>query len=99
MWLMLQRKVLSDYVVATGVNASVRDMVKIDFDCVGLNYKDYLVIDPVLYRPAEVDTLLGDPAKANRELGWYAKTSLQQLVEMMVEADLKRTSKKDENKI
>jgi len=65
-------------------------MCKIAFEYVGLNYEDYVVIDPKFYRPAEVDILLGNPAKAKRILGWEAKVSLNQLVEMMVDADLAR---------
>lgn len=65
-------------------------MCRIAFAHVGLNYEDYVVIDPKFYRPAEVDLLLGDPTKANRELGWQPQTSLEELIAMMVEADLKR---------
>lgn len=68
-------------------------MCKIAFDYVGLNYQDYLVIDPDLYRPAEVDVLLGNPEKAKRDLGWTPKTKLEQLIHMMVEADLQRIAK------
>ena len=90
MWLMLQQDKPEDYVVATGKTTTVRDMVKIAFDFVGLNYQDYLVIDPKFFRPAEVDLLLGDPSKARRQLGWEARTSLEDLIAMMVESDLKR---------
>ena len=90
MWLMLQQNQPDDYVVATGRTTTVRDMCKIAFAYVGLNYEDFLVIDPVLYRPTEVDTFLGNPAKAGRVLGWQAKTSLNALLEMMVDADLVR---------
>lgn len=90
MHLMLQQPVPDTYVVATGKTTTVRDMCKIAFDHVGLNYEDYVVIDPKFYRPAEVDLLLGDPAKANKVLGWKAETSLEELICMMVDADLKR---------
>lgn len=93
MWLMLQQGRPDDYVVATGMTTTVRDMCKLAFDLVNLNYEDYVVIDPTLFRPAEVDVLLGDPTKARRQLGWKPKTSLPQLIEMMVEADLRRADK------
>ncbi|WP_018759820.1 GDP-mannose 4,6-dehydratase [Paenibacillus terrigena] len=94
MWKMLQQSEADDYVVATGKTTTVRDMCSIAFNAVGLNYEDYIVIDPKLYRPAEVDLLLGNPAKAKGKLGWEAETSLQQLIEMMVEADLARVKSK-----
>lgn len=90
MWLMLQQAAPDDYVVATGRTTTVRDMCKISFEYVGLNYEDYLVIDPKFYRPAEVEILLGNPAKAKEHLGWEAKTSLNELMQMMVDADLRR---------
>lgn len=90
MWLMLQQPEADDYVIATGRAATVREMCDIAFRHVGLNYQDYVVIDPKLYRPAEVDRLLGDPRKAKDKLGWEAKTSLEELITMMVEADLER---------
>ncbi|OPA80198.1 GDP-mannose 4,6-dehydratase [Paenibacillus selenitireducens] len=90
MWKMLQQSEADDYVIATGQTTTVRDMCNIAFNAVGLNYEDYIVIDPKLYRPAEVDLLLGNPAKAKQKLGWEAETSLQTLIEMMVEADLDR---------
>lgn len=93
MWLMLQQEKPDDYVVATGRTSSVRDMCEIAFRHAGLRLEDHLVIDPAFFRPAEVDVLLGDPAKAERQLGWSAKTSLQDLISMMVEADLRRVSK------
>jgi GDPmannose 4,6-dehydratase len=94
MWLMLQQPQADDYVVATGVTTTVRDMCRIAFECLGLNYEDHVVIDPAFYRPAEVDILLGDAAKAKRVLGWTAKTSLKELITMMVEADMRRLSGK-----
>lgn len=92
MWLMLQQDTPDDYVIATGLTTTVRDMVQIAFTHVGLNYEDYLVIDPAFFRPAEVDVLLGDPAKAKAKMGWEAKTSLHELITMMVEADLRRVA-------
>ena len=90
MYLMLQQEKPDTYVVATGKTTTVRDMCKIAFEHVGLDYEKYVVIDPKFYRPAEVDLLLGNPAKAKEKLGWEAKTDLKALMEMMVDADLKR---------
>ena len=90
MYLMLQQEEPDTFVVATGKTTTVRDMCRIAFDYVGLDYEKYVVIDPKFYRPAEVDLLLGNPAKAKERLGWEAKTDLKALVEMMVQADLKR---------
>ncbi len=90
MWLMLQQPEPDDYVVATGVNTSVREMCRIAFEHVGLGYQDYVKADPRFLRPAEVDVLLGNPAKAERKLGWRPKTPLKELIGMMVEADLHR---------
>src|SRR6218665_264687 len=83
MWLMLQQDKPDDYVVATGVTTTVRDMCQLAFAHVGLNYEDHVVIDPQFFRPAEVDILLGNPAKAERQLGWKPRTSLSSLIEMM----------------
>lgn len=93
MWLMLQQENADDYVIATGETTTVRDMCKIAFEYVGLKYEEYVVIDPKFYRPAEVEVLLGNPAKAQEELSWKATTSLKQLIQMMVEVDLKRVKK------
>ena len=93
MWLMLQQTQPDDYVIATGRNATVRDMCEIAFRHVGLDYRDYVVIDPSLFRPAEVDLVLGTPAKAKAKLGWEAKTDLETLIRMMVDADLARVAK------
>ncbi len=90
MWTMLQQEVPDDYVIATGRTVTVRDMCAIAFSHVGLNYEDHVKIDPKFFRPAEVDLLLGNPAKAKAKLGWEAKTSLEELIVMMVEADLRR---------
>lgn len=90
MWRMLQQDRADDYVIATGQTTTVRKMCQIAFDAVGLNYENYVVIDPAFFRPAEVDILLGDPGKAKGQLGWQANTSLEELIHMMVEADLVR---------
>ena len=90
MWRMLQQNKGDDYVVATGLTTTVREMCRIAFAHVGLSYKDHVVIDPQFFRPAEVDVLLGNPAKAQRQLGWTAATSLEQLITMMVDADMRR---------
>ena len=90
MHMMLQQDEPDTYVVATGRTTTVRDMCKIAFEHVDLDYEKYVVIDPKFYRPAEVDLLLGDPKKAQEKLGWTAKTSLEELIHMMVDADMKR---------
>lgn len=90
MWLMLQQPHADDYVVATGTTTTVRDMCRIAFGHAGLSMDEHLVIDPAFFRPAEVDVLLGNPAKAKAKLGWSPKTSLEQLITMMVDADLRR---------
>lgn len=90
MWLMLQQDVPDDYVIATGRTVTVRDMCKIAFEHVGLDMDAHLVIDPDLFRPAEVDTLLGNPAKAKAKLGWDATIGLEEMIREMVDADLKR---------
>ncbi|OYU87879.1 MAG: GDP-mannose 4,6-dehydratase [Bradyrhizobiaceae bacterium PARB1] len=90
MWMMLQQDIADDYVIATGRTTTVRDMCHIAFDYVGLNVDDHLVIDPALFRPAEVDLLLGNPAKAHAKLGWKPDISLEEMIREMVEADLKR---------
>ncbi|HPT16432.1 MAG TPA: GDP-mannose 4,6-dehydratase [Kiritimatiellia bacterium] len=90
MWMMLQQARADDYVVATGRTHSVRDFLRIAFSHVGLNYEDYVVIDPEFIRPAEVELLLGNPAKAQAQLGWQPQVSFEQLVTMMVDADMDR---------
>lgn len=92
MWAMLQQDTPDDFVVATGRTTTVRDMCRIAFEYVGLNYEDHVVVDPRFYRPAEVEILLGNPAKAKAKLGWEAKTSLDTLMKMMVDADLERVT-------
>jgi len=90
MWLMLQQPKADDYVVATGVTTTVREMCRIAFEHVGLDMDQYVIVDPALYRPAEVDILLGRPDKARTILGWAAETSLRDMIVEMVEADLVR---------
>jgi GDPmannose 4,6-dehydratase len=92
MWLMLQQDRADDYVVATGRTTTVRQMCQIAFDHAKLNIEDHLVIDQNLFRPAEVDVLLGNPAKAKAKLGWQSTTSLEDMIVEMVEADLNRLS-------
>lgn len=93
MWLMLQQDTPDDYVVATGLTTTVRDMCRIAFNHVGLKHEDHVVIDPKFYRPAEVEVLLGNPAKAKAKLGWVAQTNLETLITMMVDADMVRVGK------
>jgi GDPmannose 4,6-dehydratase len=88
MWLMLQQDGPDDYVIATGETHSVRELCELAFSHVGLDYEDHVVIDERFFRPAEVDLLVGDPAKAREELGWKPRTSFAELVRMMVDADL-----------
>ena len=90
MWMMLQQDAADDYVVATGVTTSVRDMCEIAFGHVGLDMDAHVIIDPALYRPAEVDVLLGNPAKAKAKLGWEPAIDLKTMIVEMVEADLER---------
>jgi GDPmannose 4,6-dehydratase len=93
MWLMLQQETGDDYVVATGRSATVREMCRIAFGRLGLDYEDHVVIDPKLLRPAEVEALLGNPAKAREKLGWRATTTLEELLAMMVDADMDRVAR------
>ena len=90
MWLMLQQEKADDYVVATGRTVTVRDMCRIAFAHVGMDYQDFVKVDPAFMRPAEVDVLLGDASKAREKLGWSAETSLEDMIKEMVEADLAR---------
>jgi GDPmannose 4,6-dehydratase len=92
MWLMLQQARPQDYVIATGVSHSVRELVEIAFSRAGLDWQKYVRTDPALIRPAEVDHLLGDSSRARGELGWKPQVNFQQLVEMMVDADIERLS-------
>jgi GDPmannose 4,6-dehydratase len=88
MWLMLQRDQPGDYVVATGETHSVRELCRIAFDHVGLNWEDHVVVEDQFFRPAEVDLLIGDPTKARDQLGWKPEVGFQELIRMMVDADL-----------
>ncbi|HEU4763059.1 MAG TPA: GDP-mannose 4,6-dehydratase [Gemmatimonadales bacterium] len=94
MWRMLQQPEPRDYVIGTGEQHTVRELVEIAFDRVGLDWKKYVVQDPKFMRPAEVETLLADPARARAELGWEPKTSFRDLITMMVDADLARLGRK-----
>ena len=90
MWLMLQQKEPKDYVIGTGEQHTVQELVELAFQHAGLDWKKHVVQDPHFVRPAEVETLLADPTLAKRELGWTPKVSFEQLVRMMVDADLAR---------
>jgi len=94
MWMMLQQETADDYVVATGQTWTVKHMVDIAFKHAGLSVEDHLIIDQALFRPAEVDILLGDPAKAERKLGWTPTISLEDMICEMVDADLARLTQK-----
>ncbi|MBC7256638.1 MAG: GDP-mannose 4,6-dehydratase, partial [Chloroflexi bacterium] len=89
MWLMLQQDHPEDYVVATGVQHSVRDLLECAFGYLGLDYRDYVVIDPRFLRPADVFELVGDASKARRQLGWKPEVTFEELIQMMVEHDLR----------
>jgi GDPmannose 4,6-dehydratase len=88
MWLMLQQEEPGDYVVATGETHSVKEFCEEAFGCVGLDWKDFVKVDPRYFRPAEVDLLLNDPSRAKARLGWEPKVTFKELVRLMVEADL-----------
>ena len=92
MWLMLQQETPDDYVVATGRTTTVREMCRIAFEHAGLDMTKHLVVDPALFRPSEVDVLLGDPSKARQVLNWVAEISLERLIQEMVDVDLSRLS-------
>ncbi len=94
MWLMLQQKQSDDYVVATGVGATVRDFAQAAFEHVGLNYKDYVEVDKRYVRPTEVDALVSDPSKSEKILGWKAKTHWKALAKLMVDADIEKIKSK-----
>ncbi|MED3552017.1 GDP-mannose 4,6-dehydratase [Cytobacillus praedii] len=93
MWLMLQQEEPDDFVIATGETHTVKELVEVAFEHVGLNWQDYVVQDPRFMRPAEVDILLGDPTKAKKKLNWKPQVSFQELVSLMVEFDLKKYKK------
>jgi GDPmannose 4,6-dehydratase len=92
MWLMLQQERPDDYVIATGETHTVQELVEVAFDCAGLDWKKYVVQDPALVRPAEVDLLIGDASKAREKLGWRPRVGFRELVRRMVEADLERVA-------
>ena len=85
---MLQQDKPGDYVVATGIGATVRDFAQVAFEHAGLNYKDHVEVDKRYIRPTEVDALIGDPSKAEKALGWKATTHWKELAELMVDADI-----------
>jgi GDPmannose 4,6-dehydratase len=88
MWMMLQQDKADDYVIATGVSHSVKNLVEAAFGHAGLDWQKYVRTDPALIRPAEVDHLIGDASKAKKALGWNPSISFEQLVAMMVDADI-----------
>lgn len=92
MWRMLQQPHSADYVLATGQQHTVRDFLDACFTTLGLSYQDYVVVDPKFFRPAEVQNLVGDPSKAQRELNWTAQTNLHQLAHIMITAELSSTT-------
>ncbi|HTM25681.1 MAG TPA: GDP-mannose 4,6-dehydratase, partial [Vicinamibacterales bacterium] len=92
MWLMLQQDQPDDYVIATGISHSVRNLVDSAFRCAGLDWNKYVKLDPALIRPAEVEHLIGDSSKARRQLGWTPTVDFEGLVRMMVDADLERVA-------
>ena len=94
MWLMLQQDTADDYVIATGISHSVRQLVEYAFGCVGLDWQKYVRVDPAFLRPAEVDHLIGDAGKARKVLGWEPQVTFEQLIAMMVDADLARLSER-----
>ena len=93
MWMMLQHDKPDNFVVATGRNHSVEELCEIAFSHLDLDYKEYVVTDPQFVRPAEVDVLLGDASHAKKTLGWEPQTSFEQMITMMVDADMKRLGK------
>jgi GDPmannose 4,6-dehydratase len=97
MWLMLQQSQPEDFVIATGENHTVRELAEIAFSHLGLNYQDYVEVDPRLVRPAEVDVLLGDSSYAHKKLNWKPEISFKQLIIMMVDADTERLKKEIRN--
>jgi GDPmannose 4,6-dehydratase len=93
MWLMLQQDVAEDYVISTGETHTVQELVEIAFEYVGLNWRDYVVINPKYVRPAEVELLLGDQTKAREKLGWELEVGFRELITMMVESDMQKIQK------
>ncbi len=99
MWLMLQQETPEDYVVATGETHSVREFLEEAFSCAGLNWEDYVKIDPRYFRPSEVDLLIGDASKAKAQLGWEPKVHFRELVKIMVQADIDMLQKQLSGKV
>ena len=93
MWLMLQQDEPEDFVLATGKTYSVQEFLEAAFSYLGIDWRKYVEIDPIYYRPAEVDLLVGDARKANNKLGWFPKTKFEELVKLMVDADRKAVQK------
>lgn len=98
MWLMLQQPKADDYVIASGTSHSVRDLVEVAFGHLDLDWQKYVVVDPRFIRPAEVETLIGDSTKARTELGWQPEVSFEQMIRMMVDADMERHQTRIKNK-
>jgi GDPmannose 4,6-dehydratase len=98
MWLMLQQPEPEDFVIATGEKHSVRELVQAAFGHVRLDWQQHVEVDPALFRPAEVNTLRGDASKARRKLGWAPTVSFEQLIAMMVDADLERVRREIESR-
>jgi GDPmannose 4,6-dehydratase len=96
MWMMLQQPTPEDYVLATGKTHSVRNLLETAFDAAGLNWENYVEIDPKLIRPAEVDLLCGDATKAQQELGWAPEVSFNELIHMMVQSDIEAVQQNEE---
>ena len=97
MWLMLQQDAPDDYVISTGETYSVKRLLEVAFNCVDLNWEDYYVQDPRFMRPAEVDLLVGDSSKAQEQLGWKPEVSFEQMIQIMVEADVQRLKDDPDN--
>jgi GDPmannose 4,6-dehydratase len=97
MWRMLQQEAPDDFVICTGETHSVREFCELAFGRVGLDYEEYVVVDERFFRPAEVDLLVGDAAKAQAQLGWKPRTTFTQLVEMMVDNDLESLERQGGN--
>ena len=97
MWLMLQQDAPQDYVIATGKTHSVQRLLEVAFDCIDLNWQDYYQQDERFMRPAEVDLLIGDSTKAQQTLGWKPAVTFEQMIQMMVEADIERLKKDPDN--
>jgi GDPmannose 4,6-dehydratase len=94
MWLMLQQHQPDDYVIATGESHTVRELVETAFAHVEVDWRQYVVPDPSLMRPAEVDTLVGDASKARRQLDWQPRVGFRELIRRMVDADLERLAER-----